>query len=56
MTRMAWLGVAASLLGALVLAVVIWVAGPLIGVGDVRPAVALELCEMGRRDRQRRST
>ena len=37
MTRMAWLGVAASLLGALVLAVVIWVAGPLIGVGDVRP-------------------
>ena len=37
MTRMGWVGVAFSVLAAIVLAIVIWLAGPLIGFGDVRP-------------------
>src|ERR1700733_6552620 len=37
MTLMAWLWIGLSILGAIVLAVVVWLAGPLVSIGDVQP-------------------
>ena len=37
MTVMAWLWIGLSILGAIVLATVVWLAGPLISIGDVQP-------------------
>src|SRR5574338_27889 len=37
MTAMAWLWIGLSLLGAIVLAAVIWLAGPLVSIGDAEP-------------------
>ena len=37
MTLMAWLWIGLSILGAIVLAAVVWLAGPLISIGDVQP-------------------
>ena len=37
MTLMAWLWIGLSILGAIVLAAVVWLAGPLISVGDAQP-------------------
>ena len=37
MTVMAWLWIGLSILGAIVLAVVVWLAGPLVSIGDVQP-------------------
>ncbi len=37
MTVMAWLWIGLSILGAIVLAAVVWLAGPLVSIGDVQP-------------------
>ncbi len=37
MTLMAWLWIGLSILGAIVLAAVVWLAGPLVSIGDVQP-------------------
>src|SRR6202050_5591319 len=37
MTLMAWLWIGLSILGAIILAVVVWLAGPLVSIGDVQP-------------------
>ena len=37
MTLMAWLWIGLSILGAIILAVVIWLAGPLVAIGDAQP-------------------
>ena len=37
MTVMAWLWIGLSLLGAIVLAAVVWLAGPLVSIGDAQP-------------------
>ena len=37
MTTVAWLWIALSIVGALVLAALVWVAGPLVSFGDVQP-------------------
>jgi type VI secretion system protein ImpL len=37
MTTVAWLWIAFSIIGALVLSVLVWLAGPLVSVGDVQP-------------------
>ena len=57
MTLMAWLWIGLSILGAIVLAVVIWLAGPLVSIGDVQPfdsaivrlIIILAICSRGRR-------
>ncbi len=37
MTMVAWLWIALSIVGALVLAALVWLAGPLVSIGDVQP-------------------
>src|ERR1700733_1261252 len=37
MTLMAWLWIGLSILGAIVLAAVVWLAGPLVSIGDAQP-------------------
>ena len=37
MTLMAWLWIGLSILGAIVLAAVVWLAGPLVSISDVQP-------------------
>ncbi len=37
MTMVGWLWIALSVLGALVLAAVVWLAGPSISIGDAQP-------------------
>jgi type VI protein secretion system component VasK len=37
MTLMAWLWMGLSILGAIVLAAVVWLAGPLVSIGDAQP-------------------
>ena len=37
MTMMAWLWIGLSILGAIILAAVVWVAGPLVSIGDAEP-------------------
>src|SRR5436305_3761281 len=37
MTTVAWLWIAFSIVGALVLAALVWLAGPLVSIGDVQP-------------------
>ena len=37
MNVMAWLWIGLSILGAIILAVVVWLAGPLVSIGDVQP-------------------
>ena len=37
MTVMAWLWIGLSILGAIVLAAVVWLAGPLVSIGDAQP-------------------
>src|SRR6185437_3186787 len=37
MTLMAWLWIGLSILGAIILAAVVWLAGPLVSIGDAQP-------------------
>lgn len=50
MTKMLWLRIAVALIGALCLSGLIWLAGPLIGIGDSRPLeglwIRLALCAL----------